>query len=109
MRTESPAPPWWVDLVHPLPLGAAALLFLNDHALKGASLLPGWLTGKLSDVTGLFVLPLVLMACLRRGGAALGRPLERGGALSWAVIGATGGLFAAIKVSPAVNHLVSRV
>lgn len=44
----------------PLPLMAMAVLVLNDHVFKGAGLLPGWLTGKLSDVTGLFFAPLLL-------------------------------------------------
>ncbi len=48
------------QLTHPLFLGALAVLALNDHALKGAGLLPGALTGKLSDVAGLLVAPLVL-------------------------------------------------
>jgi hypothetical protein len=51
---------WW--LAHPIPIGAALLLFLNDHFFKGAGIVPAWLTGKLSDVCGLFVLP-VLIAC----------------------------------------------
>ncbi len=33
---------------------------LNDHVLKGAGLLPSWLTGKLSDVPGLIVAPVLL-------------------------------------------------
>src|SRR5262245_48966249 len=109
MRTESPAPPWWVDLVHPVPLGAAAVLFANDHALKGAGLLPGWLTGKLSDVAGLFVLPIVVVACLRWGAAALGRPVARGRALVWAAAGGTTIVFTAMKLSVVVNRWVSDV
>ena len=35
-----------------------SVLFLNDHHLK--SCYPGWLTGKLSDVMGIIVLPLLL-------------------------------------------------
>ena len=41
-------------LLHPLWLGSLALLVLNDHVLKGAGLLPGVLTGKLSDFAGVF-------------------------------------------------------
>ena len=49
------------------PLFATALLVLalNDHVLKGAGLLPGWLTGKLSDFAGLIVAPVVLAVLLR--------------------------------------------
>lgn len=109
MRTESPAPPWWVDLVHPAPLGAAAVLFLNDHALKGAGILPGWLTGKLSDVAGLFVFPIFAVACLRWAAAAAGRAVPRGRALPWVVAGLAGALFTAVKLSPAANRWVSSV
>src|ERR1044071_3687329 len=44
---------WWLAL---------ALLVANDHYLKGANLLPGWLTGKLSDFAGLIVAPIVAVA-----------------------------------------------
>lgn len=56
---------------HPLWVGSLLLLLVNDHLLKGAQLLPGWLTGKLSDVAGLFMAPALLAALLmvrsRRG------------------------------------------
>ena len=39
-----------------------AVLALNDHVLKGADLLPSWLTGKLSDFAGLLFFPLLLQA-----------------------------------------------
>jgi hypothetical protein len=51
-------PAWWLAL---------ALLALNDHVLKGAGLLPAWLTGKLSDVAGLVVAPVLLAALLMLG------------------------------------------
>ena len=47
-------------LLHPVWLGSLALLALNDHWLKGSGLLPGALTGKLSDFAGLMVAPLLL-------------------------------------------------
>lgn len=52
------------NLRRPLFLAALALLVLNDHVLKGAGLLPTWLTGKLSDVAGLLIAPVLLAACL---------------------------------------------
>ena len=76
-----------------LPLWWAALtvLAVNDHLLKHADLLPGWLTGKLSDLAGLIVAPvLVAVAC---------RVRTRRGLL--AAHGAVGLVFAAINVSPA--------
>ncbi|MDF1565869.1 MAG: hypothetical protein P1V51_22735 [Deltaproteobacteria bacterium] len=57
-RRESLAP----EFLRPAPLLAVAVLALNDHWLKGADLLPGWLTGKLSDLAGLFFFPLFLSA-----------------------------------------------
>jgi hypothetical protein len=48
------------SLVHPVPLAALTLMLLNDHVLKASD--PGWLTGKLSDVAGLMLLPFVLLA-----------------------------------------------
>lgn len=52
-------------LLHPAWLASLLLLALNDHVLKGAGLLPGVVTGKLSDVVGLVVAPLLLAALLR--------------------------------------------
>lgn len=74
---------------HPAWLLAVVLLAVNDHVLKGAGVLPGWLTGKLSDLAGLFVAPALLAALL---GAR-----SRRGVL--AAHGATGLVFAAIKAS----------
>ncbi len=52
-------------LLTPLWLGALALLIVNDHWLKGAGLLPGALTGKLSDFAGLVVAPVLFGTLLR--------------------------------------------
>lgn len=52
-------------LVHPLWLGALALLIANDHFFKGAGLLHDVATGKLSDVAGLIVAPALLAVILR--------------------------------------------
>ncbi len=51
-------------LLHPMWLGALALLALNDHVLKGSGLLPGVVTGKLSDFVGLLIAPLLFAALL---------------------------------------------
>ena len=50
-------------LLHPVALAALALWIVNDHVLKWQC--PCWLTGKLSDVAGMIVFPLVLRALLR--------------------------------------------
>jgi hypothetical protein len=78
-------------LLHPLWLASLVVLGVNDHLLKGSGLLPGWLTGKLSDIAGLLVAP-ALFACLVRVRSA------RGLAAGHALVGA---VFAAIKLSPA--------
>lgn len=52
-------------LASPLWIFALALLVLNDHVFKGSGLLPGWLTGKLSDLAGLVVAPVLLAAIVR--------------------------------------------
>jgi hypothetical protein len=51
------------ELFHPVTLGFLVLLVVNDHWLKGGSL-PGWLTGKLSDVAGIASFPLVVTAAV---------------------------------------------
>src|SRR5262245_14170325 len=52
-------------LLHPAWLASLVLLALNDHVLKGSGLLPAVVTGKLSDVVGLAVAPLLLASLLR--------------------------------------------
>ncbi|MEZ4310901.1 MAG: hypothetical protein R3F14_22905 [Polyangiaceae bacterium] len=101
---------WAEDLVHPLPLAAVGVLVLNDHFLKGSGLLPGAVTGKLSDFAGLFFFPLLLAAAARglsrwtRGeDIESRRPL----AAAAAVVTALG--FAAVKLVPQANALVAAV
>jgi hypothetical protein len=56
-------PPALERAAHPLTLGAAALVFLNDLLLR--PLMPGsWWTGKLSTLGAAFALPILLAACL---------------------------------------------
>ena len=78
-------------LLTPTWLVALAVLALNDHLLKGAGLLPGAVTGKLSDFAGMIVAPVLL--------AALLRVRSRRGLL--ACHAAIGAVFAAINLSPA--------
>jgi hypothetical protein len=56
---------------------ALALLLLNDHVLKCSGFLPGAVTGKLSDLAGLVVAPVlaaVLAALLVGPGCGVRRP-----------------------------------
>jgi hypothetical protein len=69
-------------LIHPLPLAALAVLLVNDHLLKPN--VPSLLTGKLSGIAVLVLLPFVLLAAwevarfIRPSFAAIGRRLVIG-------------------------------
>lgn len=82
-------------------LVAVAILALNDHLLKGAGVIPPVVTGKLSDLAGLFYFPFLLAAlvrlALRAGGA---RVTARASLVGFAAV-ATGVVFAAVKCTPA--------
>jgi hypothetical protein len=52
-------------LLTPTWVAALLLLVANDHFLKGSGLLPGVVTGKLSDFAGMIVAPVLLAALLR--------------------------------------------
>jgi hypothetical protein len=78
-------------LVHPLVLAATVLYGFNDWWLKAHH--PGLLSGKLSDVAGMIVLPMTMLAVAE---LATGRVLSwRAGAVC-ALITAVG--FAAVEV-----------
>jgi hypothetical protein len=73
-NSESPTELWPARaLLTPTWIGALALLVANDHWLKGSGLLPGVLTGKLSDFAGMMVAPVLLATVLgvRSRGALL--------------------------------------
>lgn len=59
-------------LLHPVVLAALLVWAINDHVLKEAY--PGLVTGKLSDVTGVIVAPLIVVGFyeLRPGGRCAG-------------------------------------
>jgi hypothetical protein len=85
---------------------AALLLALNDHVFKGGSLLPGWLTGKLSDVAGLFVFPILVVVVTEEGLKALRYTSSRRLAAATAAT-LTGLAFASIKLIPWVADRAS--
>ena len=88
-------------LVAPIPLAALALLVVNDHVLKPNY--PGWLSGKLSDVAVLVLLPFLfvaawdLLAMVTRGLRPPGRRALVAGAIAAAA------LFTAIELVPWVG------
>lgn len=91
------------DVLGRLPLLLAILgLALNDHVLKAAW--PGLLTGKLSDVTGLFAFPLVVWA-----GVDLLSKKRAGLPLLGVLSVLTAVLFLLLKTSPAARALYEGV
>jgi hypothetical protein len=79
-------------LLHPVAIASIALLVINDHVLKAAY--GTWWTGKLSDVAGLAVFPLLVCAGVE---LVTRRPLGvRAVAIAAAV---TAAAFAAFKLS----------
>ncbi len=92
------------ELAHPIPLVAVLVLVVNDHALKGSSVLPGWVTGKLSDVAGLFFFPVLLVAL---GRLVVGEPRARA-LLPMLASAATALGFSAVKLVVPVNAIVAR-
>lgn len=60
--------------LHPLPIAAAATLAINDSVLKARW--PGTLTGKLSDVVGLFVFPIILVCLTELVRGVMRRPWQ---------------------------------
>ena len=84
-------------LVHPIPLVALALLVVNDHVLKATH--PGWLSGKLSDVAVLALLPFVLLAAVDGAALLVPRlPAPGRGAVLAAALGSAA-VFALIEVT----------
>ncbi len=104
MHPRAPRPELFGPAVfaRPAPLAALLVLVVNDHVLKGAGVLPGWLTGKLSDVAGLFFFP-VLLAHLAGRFAAQRRRVAQLSVLC------TGLVFALLKVWPAAAAIASRL
>lgn len=87
-------------LIHPVSLAAIGLLLLNDHVLK--PLLPGPLTGKLSDVAGLVFFPLLLSV-------ALGPAIRKPGMTIWTSVLSTGIWFGAINTIPEAARATERL
>lgn len=94
-------------LLHPGPLVAIAVLIWNDQI--GKAHYPGLLTGKLSDVAGLFFFPLFLQATWewlfeRRGSACRPSVSALGVAVGLTVL-----CFAAVQTFPPATQLYRQV
>jgi hypothetical protein len=110
-RAENPALPLG-EALHPAALVALAVLVANDWWVKPRHALPGVVAGKLSDLAGLALAPVLLSALIglalagaARLGAAVDPSLSRRRLVACTV--ATGAVFAAVKLSPAVAHAVA--
>jgi hypothetical protein len=89
-------------LLHPLALLSLVVLVVNDHYLKDR--VGGTVTGKLSDVAGLFFFPLVLLALLEWARwARRRRPWTASLADARGTVAVTAAGFAAIKLIPAAG------
>jgi hypothetical protein len=100
--------------ISPLPLVAVAILIFNDRYLKVA--VPSWVTGKLSDLSGIFFFPLFALALgdlarslWRRGMGSVSRCSSPCApprlALLVLVTLSTDVLFVGIKLSPAFHDI----
>ncbi|WP_395854284.1 hypothetical protein [Cystobacter fuscus] len=85
-------------MLHPLVLGAVAVLILNDHLLKARW--PSWWTGKLSDVAGLAMFPLLLQALWEHVSARGERSFRPSRTVLVGCVVLTALCFSAIKVWP---------
>lgn len=85
-------------LTHRWSLSALLLLATNDHVLKGSGWVPSILTGKLSDLAGLFLAPILLAVLVRAR-----TPQARA-----CCYGAVAVVFAALELSPALTERMGR-
>jgi len=96
-RSVEPRPSSADLLLHPVAVIALAVLLFNDHLFKEIG--PTWLSGKLSDLAGLVVAPLIGSVLLAAATRRLGQQVQSRWPLVLAVL-ATGCGFAAVKLLP---------
>lgn len=96
MNTVRPPTPGSA-MLHPITLAAVALLILNDHVFKAQW--PSWWTGKLSDVAGLAMFPLLLQGLWEHVTARGRTDFQPSRAALHACVLMTGLCFSAIQVS----------
>ena len=102
-------------LCHPALLLAVVVCAVNDHVFKGSGWLPAAMTGKLSDVAGLFFFPVLLAVLLFLAARITGRLIPSIGPLrrydqprTYVDIATilTIAVFAAVNVSSSINALL---
>ena len=86
-------------MLHPLVIASLALLVLNDHVLKVRH--PSLVTGKLSDVAGLMLFPIVVVSAIE---IVARRPRGTFRRLVVPVAVATGMVFAAVQLTEVGAH-----
>lgn len=84
------------DLLHPLAVTALVVLVLNDHLLKRE--VPSALTGKMSDLAGLILLPLLIKGAYEWVCEVVPGRGERRTMPVWIPIVATGAVFSSIQL-----------
>ncbi len=89
-------------LLRPTPVLALAILIVNDHLIKTNH--PGWLSGKLSDVAVLALLPFLLLAFADLAALAIPRLPPPGRVALMASIVGSVTLFSAIEVVPVAGE-----
>lgn len=83
-------------------LASVALLVINDHVLKSAA--PGPITGKLSDVAGLVMTPILIVGTIEFLSGRLVTPRR-----AWMISALTGAAFAAIQLTPSAADAYRQV
>jgi hypothetical protein len=101
--SSAPAPRPADGLRHPAVQVALVVLIVNDHYLKANH--PSWATGKLSDIAGLVVAPVLLLSVIETAVWVFkASPIDRLRTLH-RCSAAVGLAFAAIQVIPAATDL----
>ena len=90
--------------LHPAVVAAVLTVLLNDQLLKRASWFPTPVSGKLSDVAGLFAFPIVTISCAE----VLTRRVASARAYGTLAL-VTAVIFAMTKVSPTMSAFVGGV
>ncbi len=89
-------------LLHPVEIAALVVWAVNDHVGKEAW--PGLVTGKLSDVAGVIVTPVLFLGVYElRPGGRLTRP-----AVVAACVAAVGAAFVLVELVPAATEVYER-
>jgi hypothetical protein len=94
------------ELLEPVALAALLVLLVNDWVLKRWDAMPALVSGKLSDLAGLMVAPLIATAAFDLAlwaAARFGVPVDfsLGRGRLYGTTAAIGALFTAVKLSPA--------